>query len=63
VTFESGSKLSRIENRVFSGCSCLSAICIPSDATRIGEDCFLAGESGSTLVFESGLKARSTGKD
>jgi hypothetical protein len=35
VTFESGSKLSRMEPSVFARCSSLSSICIPSTIRAI----------------------------
>jgi hypothetical protein len=40
VTFELGSKLSKIELSVFNGCSLLSSICIPSSIETTCKNCF-----------------------
>jgi hypothetical protein len=53
VTFEAGSKLSRIHRIAFQWCSSLSSICIPSSVLRIGEGCFARCPALSNLTLES----------
>jgi hypothetical protein len=55
-TFESDSKLIRIEAEAFSWCSSLRSICIPSSVEILGWKCF--GYCGSLLsvTFESGSR-------
>jgi hypothetical protein len=53
VIFEPGSRLSRIENSVFEGCSFLASICIPSSVETLGKYCFRRCRSLSTITFES----------
>jgi hypothetical protein len=53
VIFEPGSRLSRIENEAFRGCTVLASICIPSSVETLGGSCFWGCRSLSTLTFES----------
>jgi hypothetical protein len=55
VTFESGSKLSHIENRAFRGTG-LTEIVIPASVEVVGEACFEKCRSLSSVTFESGSK-------
>jgi hypothetical protein len=52
LTFESASKLTRIESKAFLGCRALKSICLPSSLQFIGLQCF-DGSSISSLTFES----------
>jgi hypothetical protein len=52
VTFESGSKLSRIEKSVFSETG-LVEIILPSSVEVLGEECFSLCVSLSSVIFES----------
>jgi hypothetical protein len=54
VTFESGSKLSRIEACAFWRCSALSYIRIPSSVEILCVSCFCECSSLSTVTFELG---------
>jgi hypothetical protein len=54
VTFETGSKLSRIDLYAFLHCSSLSSICIPSSVEMLGESCFFGCEGLSNVTFEPG---------
>jgi hypothetical protein len=56
ITFESGSKLSCIENDAFCNCSSLSSIGIPSSVEQICRECFNGCYSLSTITFESDSK-------
>jgi hypothetical protein len=56
LSFESNSKLDRIEGSAFSGCSSLKSICIPSSVRILCESCFSQCQSLSTLSFESNSK-------
>jgi hypothetical protein len=53
LTFESNSKLDRIEALSFSNCSSLTSISIPSSVTFLGNSCFSNCRLLSTLIFES----------
>jgi hypothetical protein len=55
VTFESGSKLSRIEKEAFSGTS-LVEIIFPGSVEVLCERCFDECKSLSSVKFESGSK-------
>lgn len=51
VTFERGSRLSRIAARAFSDCSSLSFIYIPSSVQRLCGFCFCGCTSLSKITF------------
>jgi hypothetical protein len=51
VTFQAGSKLVRIEQEAFSGCSSLKRLCLPSSLEYVGANCFEGCRSMSTLEF------------
>jgi hypothetical protein len=53
VTFESGSRLSSIEEFAFKQCTSLSSICIPSSVRNLSELCFAECISLATIGFES----------
>jgi hypothetical protein len=59
VTFESGSKLSRIESFAFWHCPSLSSICIPSSVEVLCGNCFFQCGEGLRVTFESGSKLSS----
>jgi hypothetical protein len=52
VTFEPGSKLSRLKDEAFRGCSSLSSICLPSSVQSIDGDCFDECPNLATITFE-----------
>jgi hypothetical protein len=52
VTFESGSKLSRIEKNAFAGTGLIDII-IPASVDFLGEGCFADINSLSSVAFES----------
>jgi hypothetical protein len=56
VTFAAGSRLARIEEQAFLGCSRLPAICIPSSVETLGEECFKWCGSLSTVTFAAGSR-------
>jgi hypothetical protein len=56
VTFESESRLLRIEKNVFAMCSSLSSIRIPSSVETLCEGCFCGCSSPFQVTFESGSK-------
>jgi hypothetical protein len=56
VSFESDSKLSRIEASAFENCHVLCSICIPASVEIIGEECFSECHNLSRVVFGSGSK-------
>jgi hypothetical protein len=56
VTFESGSRLSRIEPLVFSECSALTGIAIPAAVEVLCAGCFCECGRLAQLVFESDSK-------
>jgi hypothetical protein len=56
VTFEAGSRLSRIESWAFHSCFSLSSICIPSSVETLGRDCFSWCTKLSAATFETGSK-------
>jgi hypothetical protein len=56
VTFESNSKLLRIEEYAFSGCLSLSAISIPASVGILRAHCFNQCSSLSSVTFEQGSK-------
>jgi hypothetical protein len=58
LTFESRSKLIRIEALALSGCSSLKSICIPASVEIVCEKCFHACSLLSSLTFESGSKLK-----
>jgi hypothetical protein len=57
VTFESGSKLTRIESQVFSGCEALNFIRIPPSIRALNAN-WWEGSSLTSVVFESGRSLR-----
>jgi hypothetical protein len=56
VTFESDSKLDRIESEVFRSCSSLCSICIPRSVTILCSECFQRCISLREITFESDSK-------
>jgi hypothetical protein len=56
LTFESGSRLTRIESRAFSYCLELEAIVVPASVTVLCAECFARCRSLSSLIFEPGSK-------
>jgi hypothetical protein len=62
VLFESGSRLSSIEEFAFCFCPSLSSICIPSSVETFSKYCFSQCESLSTVIFESDSKLSSIGE-
>jgi hypothetical protein len=56
LTFEPGSKLSRIEDHAFSHCSILKSISIPASVESLGDQCFYECSSLSSVTFGSGSK-------
>jgi hypothetical protein len=54
VTFETGSKLSRIESGAFRDCSSLSSICILSSVEKLYKSCFYGCKALSDVTFEAG---------
>jgi hypothetical protein len=56
VAFESGSKLSIIEDSVFCHCSSLKPICIPRSVTFIGANCFQGCGGLAKVTFPSDSK-------
>jgi hypothetical protein len=56
VTFESGSRLIRIDESAFSDCESLTSICIPASVEILYRSCFSGCTSISQLRFESGCK-------
>jgi hypothetical protein len=57
LTFESGSKLARIEPMTFRGCSSLESITIPQSIKEMRKDWAL-GSSLRTITFESASSVR-----
>jgi hypothetical protein len=53
VTFENGSKLSRLERRLFGDCSSLLGICVPASVQRIRKHCFADCKMLATVSFEA----------
>jgi hypothetical protein len=56
VTFESVSRLQRIEAGVFDRCHSLESICIPGSVDILEYGCFSGCAGLSTITFESGSK-------
>jgi hypothetical protein len=56
VTFESGSKLARIEATTFYECSSLKSICLPASVESVGNLSVSPCASLSLFTFESGSK-------
>jgi hypothetical protein len=57
VTFESGSRLSRIEKEAFRETGLIEII-VPSSVEFLGARCFSSCRSLSSVQFESGLRLR-----
>jgi hypothetical protein len=55
VTFETGTRLSRIERRAFSETGLIEII-LPSSVEFLGEQCFCECRSLSSVIFESGSR-------
>jgi hypothetical protein len=53
LTFESDSKLARIEKWAFYSCSALKSICLPESIRALEEDWYV-GSSLTRVIFESG---------
>jgi hypothetical protein len=56
LTFESESKLVRIQTRTFANSEKLKSISIPASVESLGDECFFACRSLSSVTFESGSK-------
>jgi hypothetical protein len=56
LTFESGSKLARIELFTLQGCSSLESFCLPASISFLGLGALHSCYSLSSLTFESGSK-------
>jgi hypothetical protein len=56
LTFESPSKLSKLGESAFCGCSSLQSVCIPSSVEELPESCFRNCPKLSELTFEAGSK-------
>jgi hypothetical protein len=56
VTFESGSKLSRIGSQAFQFCSSLSSIDIPSSVQVLGNECLCCCKALSGVTFAPNSK-------
>jgi hypothetical protein len=54
VTFEDGTKLTRLDDHAFYWCYSLGSICIPACVTVLGESCFSLCEYLRQVTFESG---------
>jgi hypothetical protein len=61
VTFESGSRLSRIERRAFYQSS-LVEVLIPASVEVLGEECFYECRYLSCVAFKTGSKLREVGR-
>jgi hypothetical protein len=61
VSFECGSKISRVENGISSQCHALKSICIPAGVEIFGESCFSDCSSLSQVTFESSSKLTEMG--
>jgi hypothetical protein len=61
LTFESDSKLHRIDSHAFYACSSLQSIQIPASVVIIGEHAFEACMSLSSVTFEAGSKLEQIG--
>jgi hypothetical protein len=57
LTFESDSKLTRIESEAFSGCKALKSICLPQSIQRLDRDWYLES-SLARVIFESSASLR-----
>jgi hypothetical protein len=53
-TFESRSRLTRIEVKAFHDCSSLESICIPASVEILCQECFAGCRSLSSFTFETG---------
>jgi hypothetical protein len=62
VTFESGSKLSRIEQQAFNQTGLIEII-LPSSVEILGARCFSECVSLSSVTFERGSRLREVGQD
>jgi hypothetical protein len=62
VTFESESRLSRIEELAFFGTGLVEVI-IPASVEVLGERCFSGCGSLSSIRFESGSRLRESGRE
>lgn len=60
VNFESGSRLTRIAENAFSGCSNLPEITIPQGVTEIGENAFAYCDKLEKVIVENGNTAYSS---
>jgi hypothetical protein len=56
LTFESGSKLHRIEKGAFSACSSLQSITIPGSVQIVEQFCFSDCASLSSISFDPGSR-------
>jgi hypothetical protein len=62
ITFETGSQISRLEDRAFSW-SGLTSIHLPASVTVIGESCFSGCGSLASITFESGSQLSQLAKE
>jgi hypothetical protein len=63
ITFESGSKLSRIADSVLLECSSLLSIRIPSSVEKLCQTCFSGCQRVATVSFESDSKLSRVSSD
>jgi hypothetical protein len=54
ITFESGTKLTRLGDFAFCKCSSLKSLCVPASVTVVGSSCFQDCRCLVQLTFESG---------
>jgi hypothetical protein len=63
LTFESGSKLARMEMAALYCCSSLKSFCVPASVEVICYACFGCSSRLSSLTFESGSELRELGRN
>jgi hypothetical protein len=61
ITFEAGTKMTRICDRAFDECETLKSICIPASVTFLGAECFDRCQRLSQVTFETGSQLTEIG--